>query len=238
MRSDRLRPADLAFFATLGSVLTAAALLATGKKRNSAVAAGAAVIGAWSCRALSRRSPRAMPYSLRWSLLLPRGIHSPTSLLHILTPSPGERVLEVGPGIGVHAIPVAHAVCPGGALRALELNADMLGELKKRAAREGVVTLAATAGDARQMPFPEHSFDAAYLISVLGEIPAWPTALAELRRVLKDDGRLVVGELALDPDFIRLAELKRECRALGFSLERLKGGSLSYLALFRKQPSA
>ena len=238
MRSDRLRPADRAFFAALGSALTAAVLVVAGKKRTSALAAGAAVMGAFSCRALSRRSPRAMPYSLRWSLLLPRGLHSPSSLLHILMPSPGEHILEVGPGIGVHAIPVAHAVSPGGALCALELNCDMLAELTKRAARAGADTLIATGGDARKLPFPDRSFDAAYLISVLGEIPAWPTVLAELSRVLKENGRLLVGELVLDPDFISLAVLQRECRAFGFMLERRRGGSLSYLALFRQQASA
>ena len=160
MRSDRLRPADLAFFAAVGSGLTAAVLLATGRPRSSAVAAGAAVVGAWSCRALSRRSPRAMPYSLRWSLLLPRGLHSPSLLLHILRPSPGERILEVGPGIGVHAIPVAPAVSPRGTLCALELNGDMLAALKRRAARAGADTLVAKAGDARRLPCPDHSFDA------------------------------------------------------------------------------
>ncbi len=48
-----------------------------------------------------------MPHLLRWTLLVPRGNHSPRHLRDILEPRSGERMLEVGPGTGIHAVAVA-----------------------------------------------------------------------------------------------------------------------------------
>lgn len=87
----------------------------------------------------------------------------------------------------------------------------MLAALARRARRAGVGNIAATHGDAERLPYPDACFDAVYLIGVLGEVPNRMAALREFRRVLKPDGRLVVGESFLrDPDAIRLATLRDE----------------------------
>ena len=91
----------------------------------------------------------------------------------------------------------------------------------------------ATRGDARTLPYPDGAFDAAYLVGVLGEIPDEPAALRELRRVLKSDGRLVVGEVAIDPDFVRLGPLRERTGAARFEFDRRQGNALSYFARFR-----
>ena len=98
----------------------------------------------------------------------------------------------------------------------------------------GIRSIESQAGDACKLPHPDGIFDAAYLISVLGEVPDRPAAWAELRRVLKAGGRLVIGEFAIDPDFVPIAGIKREAQANGFQLLRMVGRKLSYLALFRR----
>ena len=58
-------------------------------------------------------------------------------------------------------------------------------------------------------------------------------ALRELRRVLKSNGRLVIGEVVFDPEFVFLGSLKDLAEQASFAFEQRLGGSLSYLARFR-----
>jgi ubiquinone/menaquinone biosynthesis C-methylase UbiE len=147
-------------------------------------------------------------------------------------------VLEIGPGVGIHALPIGAAVAPGGALHALDIQPEMLRELRRRATTAGIDNLAVAVGDAQRLPYEDRSFDAAYLISVLGEIPDQQAALRELRRVLKPHGRLVIGEIVVDPDFIGLAALLPPTAATGFVFERRSGPGLAYLASFRLSEKA
>ena len=140
------------------------------------LAFGADVAG----RLWSRQSPVPMPYFMRWILLVPRGPHSPARLRQLLQAHGGERILEIGPGVGVHAIPIAAALQPNGALDVLDVQQEMLDDLMARAARRGVGNIVPRRGDAQRLPYANASFDAAYLVSVLGEIPDARSALREL----------------------------------------------------------
>lgn len=184
-------------------------------------------------RLWSRSSPVPMPYYMRWVLLLPRGPQSPKGLARALEPRSGERILEIGPGVGVHALPVASALVPGGRLHVLDVQREMLDELARRAAARGLTNIAPQRGDAQRLPYIDHGFDAAYLISVLGEIPDPIAALRELRRVLKPGGRLVVAEVIVDPDFVSLPALQEQAKQAGLALERSVGPRFAYLAVLR-----
>jgi ubiquinone/menaquinone biosynthesis C-methylase UbiE len=129
-----------------------------------------------------------MPHLLRWTLAVPRGNLSPSHLARILEPRPGECILEIGPGTGIYSLPVATALAPGGTLDVLDVQLAMLAEVTSRARAAGVTNVAPTHGDARALPYPDRTFDAAYLVGVLGEIPDEAAALRELRRVLRPGG--------------------------------------------------
>jgi SAM-dependent methyltransferase len=196
---------------------------------SALVALGAHIAGwLWS-----RRSPVPMPYFMRWVLLVPRGPHSPTRVQRLLQPRSGERILEIGPGVGIHALPVAATLRPDGVLDVLDVQQEMLDDLMRRAARRHLTNIVPLQGDAQHLPYPDATFDAAYLISVLGEIPDAPAALRELRRVLKPGARLLVGEVLIDPDFISLPTLDAMAGAAGFALERKSGTRFAYGAVFR-----
>ena len=187
-------------------------------------------------RKLSLRNPEPIPYSLHWVLLLPRIADSPKHLRQLLELQSGEHVLEIGPGIGIHALAIAPAIMPGGTLNVLDVQKKMLDELTRRATRAGITNIIPIQGDAHNLPYPDNTFDAAYLIGVLGEIPERYRALRELRRILKRNGRLVVGEVFFDPDFVPLVLLQEEARQAGFAFERSIGPRLYYLACFRLSP--
>jgi SAM-dependent methyltransferase len=191
-------------------------------------------VGSWmATRIWNRKDSIPMPYFMRWILLLPRGPHSPQHLARMLSPRPGERILEVGAGLGIHALPIAQALVPRGVLDALDIQPQMLDDLKRRAVKAGITNIVTTRGDAQALPYPSHTFDAAYMIGTLGEIPDGATALRELHRVLKPGARLVIGEIFLDPDYISLPSLEDQARGAGFILERTGGPRFFYFALFR-----
>ena len=77
--------------------------------------------------------------------------------------------------------------------------------------------------DVRALPFRSGSVDHAFLITVLGEIPAREAALLEMKRVLRWDGQLSVSEQLPDPDFVTPATLRRELSAAGFAEEKTRG---------------
>jgi SAM-dependent methyltransferase len=227
-----------AFFAGIGAWVLAIAMAFRGELLWAVVCAVFALSADAAGRVWSRRSPVPMPYFMRWVLLVHRGPHSPKRINGILQPRSGERILEIGAGVGVHALPIAPSLLPNGVLHVLDVQQEMLHELKRRAASGGVVNIVPSRGDAQALPYPDHTFDAAYLVAVLGEIPDASLALRELRRVLKPGGRLLVGEVLIDPDFISLLALQERAREAGFVFERRVGPSFAYCAVFRPVAAA
>jgi ubiquinone/menaquinone biosynthesis C-methylase UbiE len=207
------------------------------RKRLTALVAGGLVLaggaGLLVYVAQQRRDPSACPYSLRFSLDLPHPSVTRSRLREMLAPEPGQRVLEVGPGTGYYALHAARWLEPGGTLEVLDIQQEMLDHTMRRAQELGVSNVVPTRGDAQALPYPDGHFDAAYLVATLGEVPDKGRALAELRRILKCDGRLVVGEVLLDPHRVSLGELRELADAARLEHERTLEGALGYFAAFQ-----
>lgn len=180
-----------------------------------------------------RKNPSACPYELRFFVDLPHPFITRARLREILAPRPGERMLEVGPGTGYYALHTARWLEPDGTLAILDLQQEMLDHTTRRAHRQGIENMVASRGDAQALPYPDGSFDAAYLTVVLGEISDQEQALRELRRVLKPGGRLVVGEVFPDFHMVPFGALRTKVEAAGLAFERRIGGPLGYFASFR-----
>ena len=189
-------------------------------------------------RAWASVRPAAFPH-FGWPVLdIPRPLITRRGLLEILDPVAGERILEVGPGTGYYTLPVAARLEPAGALEILDVRQSFLDQTFRRARKRGLTNVVPKLGDGRSLPYPSSCFDAACLITVLGEIPDPEAALGEVRRVLKPAGRLVVGEILIDPDFTTLRWLVRHARAAGLVLERHTGTQVGYFARFRPEANA
>jgi SAM-dependent methyltransferase len=160
-----------------------------GRGRGLALLAGGGVLGAalwW------RTHPSACPYSQRFWVEAPHPFITRPRLREILEPRPGERLLEVGPGTGYYALPVAEWVSPGGTLDAVDVQQEMLDHTMRRAAEQGIGNISPTRADARELPFEDDSFDAILCVHVLEHVADDRAALRELRRVLRPRGWAVI----------------------------------------------
>ena len=171
------------------------------------------------------------PYSQRWLLDLPLPLLTRTRLDAVLRPHEGERVLEIGPGTGLQALHVAPQL-GSGQLDVVDVQQEMLDHVARRAGEQGVDNIAPQLADGHDLPYAAGTFDAVYLVTALGEIPDVPRTLRELRRVLKPQGRLVVGEF-FDRHQVRLGTLASEAEAAGLVLRRHIGPPFSYYAELR-----
>ncbi|MEU9243642.1 methyltransferase domain-containing protein [Streptomyces sp. NPDC048385] len=172
------------------------------------------------------------PYSQRWLLDLPLPFLTLKRLDHMLQAREGERILEIGPGTGLQSLHVAPQLGPNGQLDILDIQQEMLDHVGRRAKEQGVDNIVPNCADAHELPFTDGSFDAAYLVTALGEIPDPARTLAELRRVLKPLGRLVVGEF-FDRHQIRPSSLISLAEGAGLRVARLYGPPFAYYAVLR-----
>ncbi|MFN8665240.1 MAG: methyltransferase domain-containing protein, partial [Thermomicrobiales bacterium] len=177
-----------------------------------------------------RRTPSACPYALRLFLQLPRPLMPRDRVLRMLAPAPGQRVLEVGPGVGYYSLDLAAALAPGGVLDLLDIQEPMLQTVMQRATERGVTGISPHLGDAQASPFPDGTFDAVLCVATLGEIPDPARALHEMHRVLKPTGRLVIAEGQPDPHMVTRSALADLADASGFTLAAREGNPFGYVA--------
>jgi demethylmenaquinone methyltransferase/2-methoxy-6-polyprenyl-1,4-benzoquinol methylase len=110
----------------------------------------------------------------------------------ILRAGPGDRVLDLAAGTGTSALTFAAA---GAEVVACDFSLGMLqagqGRLTKPAG-----SVAFAAGDALRLPFKDGAFDAVTISFGLRNVHGTRDALAEMRRVTRPGGRLVVCEFS------------------------------------------
>jgi len=195
------------------------------------VALAALVVGAvalwW------RKNPSACPYSQRFWVEAPHPLITRARLREILEPQPGERVLEIGPGTGYYTLDLAAWVDEEGAIEIFDIQQEMLDHTIRAAAERSLLNVNPTRGDAQELGWDDDTFDAAILITVLGEIPDQDAALREVARVLRPGGRLIVGELLGDPHYVTPGSLQRRAEVAGLRFERRVGPRVGYFARFR-----
>jgi ubiquinone/menaquinone biosynthesis C-methylase UbiE len=191
---------------------------------------GAAAAATLAAALWWRKNPSPCPYGQRFWVEAPHPIITRERLRAVLRPKPGERLLEVGVGTGYYSLELAEWAGLEGTLELFDLQQKFLDHVMHGAEERGLRNLVATRGDATELPYEDASIDAVVLTAVLGEIPDRAAALREIRRVLKPDGRLVVGELFGDPHFTTCASLEQLGAEAGLRLVERSGPRLGYFA--------
>ncbi len=102
------------------------------------------------------------------------------------------RVLDLACGPGI----VATALAPyAGDVMALDLTPTMVARAQKRSRAAGLANVHCGLGLAEALPFPDEVFDVIVNRSALHHFPRPGAALAEMARVLRPDGRLVISDV-------------------------------------------
>ena len=110
--------------------------------------------------------------------------------LRALDPKPGERVLDIGSGPGFLAAAIADAVRSPGAVHGVDISEPLLAVARAHCADRPWVEF--HRADATQLPFPDRDFDAAISTQVLEYVRDVDAALAEIHRVIRPAGRVVI----------------------------------------------
>ena len=115
--------------------------------------------------------------------------------LDVARPRPGERILDVAAGSGDLAKALARRVGASGQVWMADLNARMLARGRDRLLDAGLA-LPAVRCDAERLPFADGYFDGVTVAFGLRNMTHKEAALAEMARVLRPGGRLVVLEFS------------------------------------------
>ncbi|MFE6286672.1 SAM-dependent methyltransferase [Streptomyces sp. NPDC057877] len=115
-----------------------------------------------------------------------------------LAPRTGQRVLDIGCGIGQPAFHLAH----GHAVEVVGVSVSRC-QIEHASIRARHARLADRVrferADARQLPYPDASFDAGWFLESLIHMPDKPQALREAARVLRPGARLAVADMFHEP---------------------------------------
>lgn len=137
-----------------------------------------------------------------------------------------DRVCDAGCGAGIFLGDVLEQV-PGVLGTGLDISQQLLGHARKVLGVRGLnQRVRLTRADIRNLPVKENTFDFVWALEVLEHLPDPASGLAELRRVLSPDGRLVTSIPVGDRAAVHLYvfgsadEINHLHASVGFKIER------------------
>lgn len=147
-------------------------------------------------------------------------------ILRTIAPPPEARFLDAGCGVGAHTIAIAQRGfdCTG-----VDISETILKTTRENIAAAGLSARArAECRSLESLGFPDGTFDVVHCRGVLMHIPQWERALAELIRVLKPGGHLVLFEANTQAVETTLARAARWVRKPVSRVELTPGGIESW----------
>jgi ubiquinone/menaquinone biosynthesis C-methylase UbiE len=187
--------------------------------------------------ALLRKRREAGPFPHQATFMLDnpvrRALMKPERVIDELAFAGSERVLELGPGPGFFSVEIARRLTHG-RLDLFDVQPEMLEKARRQLARAGFDNVGFTSGQASEgLPFPDDSFDLAFLAAVIGEVPDKQACIRSLNRVLKPGGRLIFLEMFPDPDRLSVRELRDLVEPVDFDFVAAAGSRWKEIISFR-----
>jgi ubiquinone/menaquinone biosynthesis C-methylase UbiE len=197
----------------------------------------AVIIGSLWWRRESRRRQLPCPAWLAWLLENPfmDTVAGTQTTLDRIGVKPGERLLDVGSGPGRLALPAAQRAGPAGSVTAVDIQPEMLARLRRRAAQAGIANIEPRLMDiSAGNDLDPESYDRAWLVTVLGEIPDKASALRNIYRALIPGGTLSITEILPDPHYQRHRTVLGLAQSTGFEPDQHWKNFLSFTQNFVK----
>lgn len=171
-------------------------------------------------------------------------MQDPELIFNELKLQEGDYFLDIGCGTGDYSLHAAKIIGNSGQVYALDVQDELITNLKEKTSREGLNNIRALISDiAHPLPVEDNSVDICFISTVLHSVDLsrhGEQLFNEIRRVLKPDGRLVIIEckkkdLSRGPPLemrISSDELENLVERYGFLKINLFDLGFNYLILF------
>ena len=161
---------------------------------------------------------------------------SPVDHIATLELSPGDIVVDAGVGSGAYALACARAITDRGIVYAIDIHKDLLARVHNDAEKEGLANVRTLWGDIEVvggMQVEAQIADAVLVCNTLFMIEDKDGLMEEVKRVLKDTGKLLIvdwsdshGGIGPHADHVFLeVDAKVLCEKHGFRIVRAVDGA-------------
>jgi ubiquinone/menaquinone biosynthesis C-methylase UbiE len=156
-------------------------------------------------------------------------LEQPDKVLTTLNIVPGSTVADIGAGIGYYSLRLAKKVGPQGRVLATDIQPEMLSRLRDNMKKTGITNIEPILCTPTDAKLPEGQLDLALMVDVYHELANPEETMAQIRRALKPDGRLVLIEyrgedpaVPIRPEHkMTLAQVRTEIEPMGFRLQQV-----------------
>ncbi|MBI4870652.1 MAG: arsenite methyltransferase, partial [Candidatus Riflebacteria bacterium] len=140
---------------------------------------------------------------------------------------PGQTVLDLGSGAGIDLFLAADKVGPSGRVIGVDMTDAMIERARANAAAGGYLNVEVRKGVIEELPVEDGSVDWIISNCVINLSPDKPRVFAEIARVLKPGGRMLVSDIVasgLPEEVLKDPALYCSCISGAISLEAYLGG--------------